>query len=92
MATSRKKGAKDGSKRRRKSDDVADWGGADGDLLRRTVAAIALTGGAVRFGYTTDGGAYSIGIYGDGEPYTEYVRPAEDIDEYLRDLTERWTE
>jgi hypothetical protein len=54
------------------------------------VTTLASTGGAIRFGYTSDGGAYAIGIYGDGEPYTDYVKPAEDINEYLKDLADSW--
>jgi len=44
-------------------------------------------GGAIRLGCTRDGGAWSIGVYGDGAvPYTEYVRPDEDINEYFAGL------
>lgn len=92
MARTKKKGSENGSKRKRKSDDVADWRGVDTERLAHAIATITIAGGAVRFGYTADGGAYSIGLYGDGEPYTEYVRPAEDIDAYIADLTERWAE
>jgi hypothetical protein len=35
-------------------------------------------------GYSRDGGAYAIGFYGDGEPFTEFIAPTEDVDEYLR--------
>ena len=67
---------------------AADWSEVDGELLRKAVAAIARLGGAVRLGYTRDGGAYAIGIYGDGEPFTEYVPPSQDVDAYLRELIE----
>lgn len=51
--------------------------------LNRVIAA----GGALRIGATRDRGAWAIGIYGDGgDPYTEFVRPAEDINEYLTNL------
>jgi len=44
-------------------------------------------GGAIRIGATRDGGAWAFGIYGDGEqPYTEYIRGDEDVNEYLSDL------
>lgn len=62
---------------------VADWGSVNGEILGKAVAAIAQLGGALRLGYTRDGGAYAIGIYGDGEPFTEYVPPSEDIESYL---------
>ena len=64
--------------------NTADWTGASGELLKAAIAAIARRGGALRLGYTRDGGAYAIGIYGDGEPFTEYVPPSDDIDEYLQ--------
>lgn len=66
--------------------EAADWGGADAKLLQRVIAAIGKHGYAVRFGYTRDGGAYAIGVLGDGDPFTEYVRPNEDIDSYLEGL------
>lgn len=37
-------------------------------------------------GLSRDGGAFAFGIYGDGEPYTEYVGATEDVNEYLREL------
>jgi len=70
----------------RKSGAYADWGSADAGVLQRAIAAAALTGGALRFGYSRDGGAYAVGIYGDGEPYTEYLKPSEDLDSFLADI------
>lgn len=70
------------------SGGVADWSGVNGELLAKAIASVARDGGAIRFGYTRDGGAYAIGIYGDGEPFTEYVPPSNDIDEYLRGVIE----
>jgi hypothetical protein len=68
----------------------ADWKECLPDILSGAVAAVGAGGGALRLGYTSDGGAYAIGIYGDGDPYTEYVRPNEDITEYMRMLMESW--
>lgn len=62
----------------------ADWATADGTLVTKFIAVVAVDGGATRFGYTRDGGAYAIGIYGDGEPYTVYIPPAEDINDWLK--------
>lgn len=76
---------------RRSQGGTADWAGADPDALRSAICAAAIVGGALRFGYSRDGGAYAIGIYGDGEPYTEFVKPIEDIDitlVYIRELFE----
>jgi len=66
--------------------NTADWGSVDAELLRYAVAAVSVAGGAVRFGYTRDGGAYAIGVYDNGESDTDYVRPGEDINGYLRAL------
>ncbi len=81
------------SKTRRLMREVtpADWGSVQPELIAGVVVAVATSGGAVRFGYTSDGGAYAIGLYGDGDPYTEYVRPAEDIEVVLKGLIEIWT-
>lgn len=70
------------------SGGTADWESVDGVLLAKLVATLALDNGAVRFGYTRDGGAYAIGIYGDGEPYTVYVSPKEDLNEWIKDTIE----
>jgi len=72
----------------RNNTGVADWEQCDGQCLKRAISTAALTGGALRFGYSRDGGAYAIGIYGDGEPYTEFVRPSEDIDDFLNKISE----
>lgn len=71
---------------RRESSESADWASAETATLRRAIETAASTGGALRFGYSRDGGAYAIGIYGDGDPYTEFVRPAEDINVFLEEV------
>lgn len=68
--------------------ETADWGSVNGDILARAVAAVARNGGALRLGYTRDGGAYAVGIYGDGEPFTEYVPPSDDMEAYLKGIIE----
>lgn len=68
----------------------ADWGSVDAALLVDAIQQVTKAGGAVRFSYTRDGGAYCIGILGDGEPYNDYIKPSDDIDAYLRGLAENW--
>lgn len=63
---------------------VADWMSCDESLLRRAVAAAGYAGGALRFGYTSDGGAYAVGVYDGDEKTTIYVRPGENINEELQ--------
>lgn len=67
---------------------VADWIAVDPVLLQQAIAAWASQDGALRFGYTRDGGAFSIGVYGDGEPHTEYFGPNDDVEGFLRDIIE----
>lgn len=64
----------------------ADWMVATESTLKRAIEAASRVGGALRFGYSRDGGAFAIGIYGDGEPYTEFVACTADIDEILLDI------
>lgn len=67
--------------------EVADWGTVSADLLSKVVEAYTRRDRAIRFGYTPDGGAYAIGIYGvESKPYTEYIRPSEDVEQYLQFL------
>jgi hypothetical protein len=68
----------------------ADWDGVDAELLRKVIATVAKRGGAIRFGYTRDGGSYAIGILGDGDPYTEYLRPTDDVSAYFEGLIADW--
>lgn len=67
--------------------EVADWGSVNAEKLVRTIATASKQGGAVRLGYTRDGGAYAIGVYAGSNYFTDYVRPTEDIEGYLDDLT-----
>ena len=73
-------------RRNRGKSDPADWKSADPARIAAAITAITSHGYAVRFGYTRDGGAFAIGVIGDGEPFTEFIRPTEDIDLYLDGL------
>lgn len=67
---------------------TADYESADANLLKRAIVTAARTGGALRFGYTADGGAYAIGIYGDGDYYAHYVSPHQELDITLQDIVD----
>jgi hypothetical protein len=71
--------------------EQADWRNASDAAIAGVVRAVTRLGFAVRFGYTRDGGALAVGIIGDGKPYTEYVRPTEDVDVYLDGLAADFT-
>jgi len=67
---------------------VADWSNASPDRLQLLVCRVAAEGGAVRYGYTRDGGAYSIGIYLGSDSKTYYCNEKEGINEQLEELCE----
>lgn len=73
---------------KRRGTVTADWASANSSLVTRAICIAASGGGAIRFGYSQDGGAFAIGIYGDGKPYTEFVAPSENIDDVLEDIIE----
>lgn len=76
---------------KRKSHGVegtADWGSATPELVLRAIEAITRDGGAIRFGYTRDGGAFAVGLYENGNTDTEYLKPSDDIDLYLKGIIE----
>jgi hypothetical protein len=75
---------------RRGSGEPADWTKVDPAIVWRLVCAVTNNGGAVRFGYSRDGGAYAVGILGDGDPYTDWVRPSEDVEAALGEIADAW--
>jgi hypothetical protein len=79
------------SRRVRPTADVADYASVNPEILQRAICTVAVQGGALRLGYTSDGGAYSVGVYGDGDPYTDYLKPAEDIEQYFKNMIEAWS-
>jgi hypothetical protein len=71
---------------------AASWERVDAEQLRSTIDAVSRAGGALRLGYTRDGGAYSVGVYGDGpEPYTLFVAPSDNMDEFLAELEQAFS-
>lgn len=70
--------------------DPFDWRTIQPDKLLHLIAIVAATGGAVRVGATRDGGALAVGYYLEGDSWTEYVRPTEDIDAYLEGAIADW--
>lgn len=66
----------------------ADYGLAHGEAIKRAVESMARLGGAIRFGYTRDRGAYAIGIYCNGDYTTQYCPGNEDINAWLNQLAD----
>lgn len=75
-----------------KTKEVADWMSVDAEIIQRAIAAAGYKGGALRFGYTSDGGAYSIGVYDGDQKYTSYVRPGEVVEDTLRRIIDYFGE
>ena len=78
-------------RRSKKSTAVADWQAVNAELLVRAIATVSLAGGALRFGYSRDGGAYALGIYSEGEHHTEFTADTAEVEEILSDLCEWFT-
>ena len=67
--------------------EPADWKSIDNEAISAAISAVGSIGGAVRFGYSRDGGAYAVGVYGlEAQPYTDYLRPGDDVSAYLYGL------
>lgn len=70
--------------------DPFDWRTIPAEHMLHLCAIVAATGGAVRFGATRDGGALAVGYYIEGDSWTEYVRPGEDIVGYFESAIQDW--
>lgn len=62
-----------------------DWAIANSGNLQQLITTVASRGGAIRFGYTRDGGAYAVGLYYGSESKTVYCRPGEDLEAFLEE-------
>lgn len=60
-----------------------DWCNAAPNSITLLIDAVTSRGGAIRFGYTRDGGAYACGFYYGSESVTKYCRPSENLEEFL---------
>lgn len=67
--------------------EPADWASVEHAAIVAAISALGSIGGAIRFGYSRDGGAYAVGVYGlETQPYTDYLRPGDDVPAYLYGL------
>jgi len=78
--------------RSRKHIESVDWTQIDAKVLVHSIAAVSAAGGALRFGYSRDGGAYALGVYGDGDTYTEFEHDPQAMEGLLHDLGEWFTD
>lgn len=87
---SRRERAREGRQRRATNAAKASIRGGDWVAIAALITAFAEEGGAVRLGYTRDGGALAVGCYLGDDYATEYVRPNEDIRAALTEIAEAW--
>jgi len=73
---------------RQSKGEQPDWARIRVELLGAFVAATTKDDGAVRFGYSRDGGAYCIALYMGGSPDTVYFHTDEEIEEYMNQVWE----
>lgn len=67
----------------------ADWRTVSNTAIVAVIQAAAEVGGALRFGVSRDGGAYALGVYGDGpDVYTLYAGDASEMEEHITHLSD----
>jgi hypothetical protein len=71
---------------------VCDWANADPQRVVALITAVTAQNGLCSFGYTRDASAYTLTVILDGERYTDYCRPTEDVDGFLDSLREDYTD
>lgn len=79
-------------RRARGQTSTCDWASVEPDRIVAIICAIASQNGLCSFGYTRDGGAYTLTAILDGERYTDYCRPTEDVNAFLANLCEDYTD
>jgi len=65
---------------------TCDWSTVDANLLRGAVDSVAKAGGAIMFGITADGGAYSLCLLQGDQKVKEYPHSTEELNETLRGM------
>lgn len=68
-----------------------DWGRIEDRLLWTVIQRVTPDDGAIMFGYSRDGGAYSVRLYGAGEPFTSYFHRDSEVTEFLISLAEEYS-
>jgi hypothetical protein len=69
----------------------ADYSTATPGWIVAAIVAVTNAGGAIQFGYSRDGGVYTIVILLDGEIEKNYVKQSEGIDQFCEELHAAFT-
>ncbi len=72
----------------RRGGTAADWNGCSPERLQAVVHNITQIGGAVTFGTSRDGGAYSVTLLLDGDRETLWFNGDAELDEELQAVVE----
>jgi len=79
-------------RRNRGQASVCDWASADPERIIALITTVTAQNGLCSFGYTRDAGAYTVTVILDGERYTDYCRPTEDVNGFLEALRDDYTD
>ena len=72
----------------RRSNVAADWLGCSAERMQAVIHKITSLGGAVTFGTSRDGGAYSVTLLLDGDRETLWFNGDADLDDELAAVVE----
>lgn len=72
----------------RRTGGKADWAGCSSEKIQAVVSSITLLGGAVTFGTSRDGGAYSVCLLLEGDRETLWFNGDADLDDELQAVVE----
>lgn len=65
-----------------------DWGRIEPELVWKLIQRCTQDDGAVMFGYSRDGGAYSLKVYAGGEPEKAYMHSDAELVDFITYLLE----
>jgi len=71
-----------------KQGEQPDWGRIDATLIWRVIQKCTEDDGAIMFGYSRDGGAYSVKVYAGGEPQKAYFHSDAEMVDFMVYLVE----
>jgi hypothetical protein len=66
------------------------WSDVDANVIRGAVDAVTRAGGAIMFGVTSDGGAYSLCILHGQDKLKEYSHDPQELTDLLKAITEEF--
>jgi hypothetical protein len=69
----------------------ADYATATPAWIVAAIVAVTAAGGAIQFGYSRDGGVYTVVILLEGEIEKNYVKQSEGIDQFCEELYTAFT-